>query len=103
MEVKRSEVSPDVPEAILRAFNKPLIMSSLLFLFPPTLRSPFWGAYASSKAALDALSNCMKMEMKPFGVDVTLISPGFIRTEIIRWGGTAFRWKGAPLGTSATW
>ena len=78
-------------------------MSSLLFLCPPTLRSPFWGAYASSKAALDALSNCMRMEMKPFGVDVTLISPGFIRTEIIRWGSTAFRRKGAVPGTLASW
>ncbi|CAI5484675.1 unnamed protein product [Closterium sp. Yama58-4] len=43
---------------------------------------PMAAAYSASKAALNAATNCMRMEMKPFGVRVMLAVPGFIKTKI---------------------
>ena len=46
----------------------------------------FGGWYHVSKYAVEALSDALRMELKPFGVDVVLIEPGSIRTA---WGGIA--------------
>src|SRR6185295_12953122 len=45
------------------------------------LALPFLGAYASTKHALEALSDAMRLELRPFGVHVVLVKPGAIRTE----------------------
>lgn len=42
---------------------------------------PMSGWYHSTKFALEGLSDCMRLELKQFGVNVVLIQPGFIRTE----------------------
>jgi NAD(P)-dependent dehydrogenase (short-subunit alcohol dehydrogenase family) len=42
---------------------------------------PFASWYHASKFALEGLSDCLRMEVRPFGVDVILIEPGTIRTE----------------------
>jgi len=39
------------------------------------------GWYHSTKFAIEGLSDCMRLELKEFGVHVVLIQPGFIRTE----------------------
>ena len=43
----------------------------------------FGGWYHVSKYSVEALSDALRMEMKPFGIDVVLIEPGGIRTD---WG-----------------
>ncbi|CAI7912573.1 unnamed protein product, partial [Closterium sp. NIES-53] len=43
---------------------------------------PFVGTYGSSKAAFNAVTNCMRVEMKPLGIRVVLVTPGYIRTNI---------------------
>lgn len=43
---------------------------------------PFAGPYAASKFALEALSDSLRRELTPFGVDVVVIQPGAIRTAI---------------------
>lgn len=37
--------------------------------------------YAGSKHALEGWSDCLRMELKPFGIDVIIIEPGAIATE----------------------
>lgn len=43
----------------------------------------FGGWYHVSKYAVEAFSDALRMEMKPFGVDVVLVEPGGIHTD---WG-----------------
>ncbi len=43
--------------------------------------TPFAGAYCSSKAAVHAWSDSLRMELKPFGIKVVVIQPGGICTE----------------------
>jgi NAD(P)-dependent dehydrogenase (short-subunit alcohol dehydrogenase family) len=47
---------------------------------------PFGSWYHATKYALEGLSDCLRIELKPFGIDVIVIEPGAIRTE---WGGIA--------------
>jgi len=48
--------------------------------------SPTLGAYAASKFAIEALSDSLRMELHPWGIHVSVIEPGSIRTEIWRRG-----------------
>lgn len=50
------------------------------------LVTPLGGWYQSSKFAVEALSDAMRIEVGRFGVDVIVIEPGAIRTE---WGDIA--------------
>jgi len=43
---------------------------------------PFGGAYHASKYAVEALSDALRAEVKPFGVDVVVIQPGVVRTPL---------------------
>jgi NAD(P)-dependent dehydrogenase (short-subunit alcohol dehydrogenase family) len=45
------------------------------------LTLPFGGYYHASKHALEALSDALRYEVAPFGVFVSLIEPGIIRTR----------------------
>lgn len=42
--------------------------------------SPLSGWYCASKFALEGISDCMRLELEPFGIHVVLIEPGPIRT-----------------------
>jgi NAD(P)-dependent dehydrogenase (short-subunit alcohol dehydrogenase family) len=50
------------------------------------IHTPFGGWYHATKHAVEALSDCLRMELAPFGVNVVIIEPGAIRTE---WGDIA--------------
>jgi NADP-dependent 3-hydroxy acid dehydrogenase YdfG len=47
---------------------------------------PLAGWYHASKFAMEALSDALRMEVKPFGIDVIVIEPGGIKSE---WAGVA--------------
>ncbi|XP_072948750.1 3-oxoacyl-[acyl-carrier-protein] reductase FabG-like [Epargyreus clarus] len=51
------------------------------------VRSPRFTAYSTSKAALDMLTRATALEMGPHGVRVNSVSPGPVKTEIIKSGG----------------
>lgn len=42
---------------------------------------PYFGVYNSTKYAVEALSDALRYELHPFGIDVALIEPGVIRTN----------------------
>lgn len=48
--------------------------------------TPLGSWYHATKFALEAISDCLRMELKPFGIDVVVIEPGGIRTD---WSGIA--------------
>lgn len=45
------------------------------------LVTPANGAYAASKFAVEALSDALRLELEPFGIQVVLVEPGAIRTH----------------------
>ncbi|MBA4749789.1 MAG: SDR family NAD(P)-dependent oxidoreductase [Alphaproteobacteria bacterium] len=45
------------------------------------LYSPLAGCYHASKHALEAWSDCLRLELHPFGIQVVLIEPGAVATE----------------------
>lgn len=64
---------------------------------------PYGGWYHASKHAVEGLSDCLRMELRPFGVDVVLVEPGPARTE---WNAIAARslaeaTKGTPYEKQA--
>lgn len=46
------------------------------------LSTPFLGSYCASKHAMDALTACLDLEVRPFGVRVSSVLPGSFRTAI---------------------
>lgn len=47
---------------------------------------PFGGWYNVSKYSVEAFSDALRMEVRPFGIKVSIIEPGGIKTD---WGGIA--------------
>ncbi|UCE87904.1 MAG: SDR family NAD(P)-dependent oxidoreductase [Deltaproteobacteria bacterium] len=48
--------------------------------------NPFLGAYAASKFALEAVTDSLRRELVPWGIEVSIVQPGSIATEIWRKG-----------------
>jgi NAD(P)-dependent dehydrogenase (short-subunit alcohol dehydrogenase family) len=46
--------------------------------------TPLLGAYAGSKFALEAIADALRVELRPWHIDVTLVEPGSIDTDIWR-------------------
>jgi short-subunit dehydrogenase len=43
--------------------------------------TPFGGWYHATKHAVEGFSDCLRLETKPFGIDVIIIEPGAIASE----------------------
>jgi NAD(P)-dependent dehydrogenase (short-subunit alcohol dehydrogenase family) len=50
------------------------------------LPTPFAAAYCASKAAVHMLSEVLRMEAKPFGIEVVLVQPGGVQSNIAESG-----------------
>lgn len=66
-----------VPKMRERGFGRVVNLSSI----GGRVTFPMMGAYHATKYAVEALSNALRMELAAFGVSVSLIEPGAIRTE----------------------
>jgi short-subunit dehydrogenase len=66
-----------LPAMLARGAGRIVNVSSVSGRIP----APVLGAYHASKYALEALSDALRMELAPFGIQVAIIEPGTIRTE----------------------
>ena len=64
-----------LPGMRVRRSGRIVMLSSVAGLVTP----PTYGAYSSSKHALEGLSNALRVELYPFRIAVILIEPGYIR------------------------
>jgi NAD(P)-dependent dehydrogenase (short-subunit alcohol dehydrogenase family) len=69
------------------------------------LAGPGMAAYASSKYALEAFSDCLRREMHSWGLHVSIIEPGYMRTAIIEGHDHVLReiWGGLVDDTKTRW
>ncbi len=50
------------------------------------LPTPFAGGYCASKSAVHMLSEVLRMEVRPFGIDVVVVQPGGVKSSIAESG-----------------
>jgi len=65
-----------LPEMRARQRGRIINISSIAGKFS----MPLFGPYSASKFALEAMTDALRMEVRPLGIDVVLIEPGFIPT-----------------------
>lgn len=46
------------------------------------LATPFAGAYCASKAAVNIITDSMRMELAPFGIEVISVQPGAVKSDL---------------------
>lgn len=64
----------------MRASNSGLIIN--ITSIAGYMGLPFRGGYSASKGALMLATEAMRMEVKPFGIEMTCIAPGDVATDI---------------------
>ena len=73
-----NSVAAVVPEMVKRRSGHLVVISSLA-----AYRGlPKSAAYCASKAAVSAMFESLRLDLKPHGIDVTIIHPGFIKTPL---------------------
>ena len=73
-----NSVEAVVPEMVKRGSGQLVVISSLA-----AYRGlPKSAAYCASKAAVSAFFESLRLDLKPRGIDVTIIHPGFIKTPL---------------------
>ncbi|MFN8150506.1 MAG: SDR family oxidoreductase [Solirubrobacterales bacterium] len=63
--------------------------------------TPFFGPYCASKYALEAVSDCLRVELRPWGIRTIAIEPGSVATEIWESGTQIFAELREELGPEA--
>lgn len=76
----RNTILPFVPGLKQCGKGTILVISSLASFLP----LPGAGGYCASKSAINTWCGSLRYELKPFGIRLTIVNPGFIRTEMTR-------------------
>jgi len=76
-----------IPAMRARGEGRIVFCSSVLGL----VAAPYRGAYCASKFAVEALADCLRMELAPAGIKVALIEPGPIATRFLEHALDAYR------------
>jgi NAD(P)-dependent dehydrogenase (short-subunit alcohol dehydrogenase family) len=71
------------PEMAARRAGRIINVGSVVGLLP----TPFAAGYCASKAAVHSLSEVLRQEVRPFGIDVVVVQPGGVRSSIAESGG----------------
>ncbi|KAM0255745.1 hypothetical protein ACHAQJ_005499 [Trichoderma viride] len=79
---------------LIAAHGKIINLGSIVGTFP----APLMGAYNASKAAVNLLSDNMRNELKPLGVDVITIFAGVVKTNLFNNQTTAKLPEGQDIG-----
>ena len=78
-------VNLDANRRLIRMLD-PLLRASdagrAIFVASNRIGRPYWGAYAASKAALEAIVLCWAAETRHTGMRINLIDPGATRTRL---------------------
>ncbi|RKP08773.1 hypothetical protein THASP1DRAFT_29440 [Thamnocephalis sphaerospora] len=61
--------------------------------------TPWSGVYSSSKSAMHAWTNAVRVELRPYGVKVMLVYPGSVQSNIADNAQKGFKWKEGSLFT----
>ncbi|CAF3162431.1 unnamed protein product [Rotaria socialis] len=69
------------------------------------LAAPSMSSYCASKFAFESFSDCLRREMHPWGLHVSIIEPGYMRTPIIEGHVEVMRkiWDSLPTDTKDRW
>ncbi len=78
--VAQHELARRIIPAMRKAGEGRIVQCSSVLGF---VTAPYRGAYCASKYALEALSDCMRLELNGSGVHVSIIEPGPIRTRFL--------------------
>lgn len=78
--VAANELTRRVVPAMRRAGRGRIVMCSSVLGF---VSGPYRGAYSASKFALEALSDSLRVELRPAGIQVSLLEPGPIETHFM--------------------
>ncbi|MFM7144150.1 MAG: SDR family oxidoreductase [Alphaproteobacteria bacterium] len=71
-----------VPSMAARGRGRIVNVGSVVGILP----TPYAGAYCASKSAVHILSDVLRMEVAPFGIDVVVVQPGGVRSAISETG-----------------
>lgn len=71
------------PAMAARRSGRVVNVGSVVGLLP----TPFAAGYCASKAAVHSLSEVLRQEVKPFGIEVVVVQPGGVRSNIAESGG----------------
>lgn len=86
-----------VTQAVLPALRAAMGRIVMVSSIGGRMSLPFLAPYHASKFALEAISDSLRMELKPLGVDVAVVEPGSVKTEIWRKGTESGREQLAQL------
>jgi NAD(P)-dependent dehydrogenase (short-subunit alcohol dehydrogenase family) len=83
-----------LPSMRVKRFGRIVNVSSIA----GKIYTPFGGWYHATKFALEGFSDCLRLEVEPFGINVVVVEPGGIKTE---WGTIAAQQLRKTSGSGA--